>query len=285
MVEGLRKIVKSCPFLVTLSQMTANKFHVPAHAVQLGQNLSVRKNVFVLSEGENEIQFGKTAIVRNNRFYIKGKKNRIRFGDKVQIYGMEGKASIHIDGNRNTILVDDEAVLRFVHFFIWGNDNLIHIGRDASITFTEVHIEQDHNKCILAERNTTHGRESKWVQFELDEGTAIEIGADCMISNDVVFRTSDSHSMLDEKKQRINPGKDITVGEHCWFGMRSLILKGSVIPNHTVIGAASVCTRPFAQSNTAIAGNPAAVVKCHIDWDRKFIVSGENHDEATQQYQ
>lgn len=187
------------------------------------------------------------------------------------MYGTTNQQSIHIEGSRNRIIVEDGSTLRFVNLFIWGNDNCIRIGKDCSVTLTGIHMEQSKNSCIIAAGNTMHGRDYKMVQFELDEGTRIFVDEDCMISNDVVFRSSDSHSIVDENGNRTNHAKNITVGKHCWIGMRSMIMKGVCVPDHSVIAAGSIVTKSTDQSHTIIAGTPGKIVKCDIDWDRKFV--------------
>ena len=92
-----------------------------------------------------------------------------------------------------------------------------------------------------------------------------------MISNDVVFRSSDSHSVLNENGQRTNFAKNIKIGKHCWIGMRSMIMKGVSLSDNCIVGAGSILTKSFSESNVVIAGLPAKIVKQKVNWDRKFI--------------
>jgi len=116
-----------------------------------------------------------------------------------------------------------------------------------------------------------HGRAYRYVQFALDEGTTIKIGEDCMISKDVHFRSSDSHSIVDMDGKRLNQGENIEVGNHCWFGLKSIILKGTEIADNSIIAAGTVCVKKFSERNVIIAGNPGHIVKKDVNWERKFI--------------
>ena len=83
--------------------------------------------------------------------------------------------------------------------------------------------------------------------------------------------SNDSHSIVDGEGNRTNHAKNITVGKHCWIGMRSMIMKGVSVPDHSVIAAGSIVTKTISEPNVVIAGVPARAVKYGIDWDRKFV--------------
>ena len=60
---------------------------------------------------------------------------------------------------------------------------------------------------------------------------------------------------LDKVKKR-----PITIGEGCFIGANSFILKGTTLGNNVVVGAGSVVSGTF-PDNVIIAGNPAKIVK------------------------
>ena len=53
-----------------------------------------------------------------------------------------------------------------------------------------------------------------------------------------------------------------------WCGREVRILKNASIGNDSIIGASSVVTKNFADSNIAIGGNPAKIIKRNITWSR-----------------
>jgi len=84
------------------------------------------------------------------------------------------------------------------------------------------------------------------------------IGKGTWIAPNVGIITCD-HDFNDLNKHSI--GADVIIGENCWIGMNSVILKGVVLGNKTIVGAGSVVTKSFPEGNCVIAGNPAKILK------------------------
>ncbi len=101
---------------------------------------------------------------------------------------------------------------------------------------------------------------------------SITIGEDCMLSSNIVFRATDGHAIVELKDNKlINRSKPIIIGNHVWLGADVVIMKGTKILNNSVIGTKSLVTKSFTEGNVVIAGNPAAIVKRYVNWDRKYI--------------
>ena len=234
----------------------------------------IRKNHIRLSEN-CILQCGKNCNVQNNGIYIQGDSNHIEIGNNVEFLGDEKTASILISGNNNSLIIEDDCKFLNVQFFVQGDNNKIHIHKNCSVVYTDFHIESDcvkkQNTIEIFDGTTIHGRSEKKVEIFLDEGTNVVIGSDCMLSNNILIRTTDSHSILDKNGVRINFAKDVEIGNHCWIGANATILKGVNISDKNVVAAGCVCTKSFEKSNTIIAGCPARVVKEEIDWCRKQL--------------
>lgn len=90
-------------------------------------------------------------------------------------------------------------------------------------------------------------------------GNFTRVGANCkIIDNDfhpveLEFR----HKGLNEEYTRKAP---IVIGDDCFIGMNSIILKGTILGDNVVVGAGSVVHGTF-PDNCIIAGNPAKIVK------------------------
>lgn len=105
-----------------------------------------------------------------------------------------------------------------------------------------------------------------------DGPRVISIGENCMLSTGISFRPSDGHAIFDLETGRVlNHAKPIAVGDNVWVGANVTFLKGSRIPNNTIVGTQSLVTRQFAEENTAVAGNPAQVVRSGVGWDRQHV--------------
>jgi acetyltransferase-like isoleucine patch superfamily enzyme len=90
-------------------------------------------------------------------------------------------------------------------------------------------------------------------------GKNATIGANCKIVD------NDFHPLCPEKR-RMNLNKEYTkrapvkIGDNCFIGMNSIILKGTTIGDNVVVGAGSVVSGQF-PDNCIIAGNPAKIIK------------------------
>lgn len=93
-----------------------------------------------------------------------------------------------------------------------------------------------------------------------------------MFSYGIEMRTGDSHSIINvTSKKRINHAASVIVGDHVWVGAHSLILKGVVILNNSVVASGSIVTKKYSISGIIIGGNPAKIIKQGINWLRNRI--------------
>jgi acetyltransferase-like isoleucine patch superfamily enzyme len=126
----------------------------------------------------------------------------------------------------------------------------------------------DHCKLIIGSNQLINGL----VQINMHEPSEIIIGSDCLWANTTLW-TSDMHSIIDTSTgSRINRAKSILIGNKVWLGYNSLILKGSVIPDGSIIGAHAVVTSSTKiLANSLVAGNPAKVLRNNVTWDVNLV--------------
>ena len=90
-------------------------------------------------------------------------------------------------------------------------------------------------------------------------GRNSDIGSGCkIIDNDfhpLPYSQRYPKELLDKVKKR-----PIVIGEGCFIGANSIILKGTTLGRNVVVGAGSVVCGTF-PDNVIIAGNPARIVK------------------------
>lgn len=91
----------------------------------------------------------------------------------------------------------------------------------------------------------------------------IEIGDDVAISENVVIRDSDNHTIIGSEKNKTMP---IKIGNKVWIGMNCIILKGVTIGDGCIVAAGSVVNKSF-PPNCLIGGVPAKIIKEHIKWE------------------
>jgi len=152
-------------------------------------------------------------------------------------------------------------------FHFESNGNMIEIGSNVRLFHVELIGRSLGNNRITIGNNTTTGS----CQIEASEGSSVYIGEDCMFSHDIKIWAAAHHSILNTEGKRINPAKSIIIGNHCWIGHSSFILKGSVVPNGSIVGANSLYTSNFTDTNCIYAGSPAKKIKDNISWQRDLI--------------
>lgn len=95
----------------------------------------------------------------------------------------------------------------------------------------------------------------------------ISFGNDCLLSWDILIMDTDEHPIINQDGIRTNPDKPILVGNHVWIGCKCTLLKGTEIPNNTVVAAGTLLTSAFSGENQVIGGNPPAVLKSDVRWE------------------
>lgn len=187
-------------------------------------------------------------------------------GNNFQCKGCLIKSSINIYGNKNQIIIDHGVRLINVNIVIIGNNNKLIISQNSRINEKgRIRIEDTNNQLKIGKNVDIQS-----IYFSLaDKNTSITIGDNCLFSSDIVFRTSDSHSIIDcESKKRINLGDSITIGNHVWLSNGVNILKGVSVGDNSIIGTKSIVTKNI-PSNSIAVGIPAKVTRQNVTWCKK----------------
>lgn len=200
----------------------------------------------------------------NNIFKIRGKKN------KITKNGSWCSAKIYIIGNNNSIIFKKGSYVSNIPIHIYGNNNYIEIGENVKIfnrhSFGDILCEGNNIRITIGNNTSI---QSAHINAQ-ENNSQIIIGDNCMISESVIIRTSDSHPIYDINTQlRINPPKDVRIGNHVWIAAQVCILKGSVLEENSIIGVGSIVTHRIS-ANTIAAGVPAKTIKENINWNNNF---------------
>lgn len=173
-----------------------------------------------------------------------------------------------MEGDEN--LVQSSANCLNVKVIIHGNNNKLIVEKGVTLSSGSIIIgvmDCPVNDCnVYIGKNTTS---NGFVILLLEPASSVNIGEDCMFSNDIMIYCSDTHSILDSNNKIANIGKFIKIGNHVWCGQGVKICKNVEIKENSVIGWGSIVTKSFDKSNVVIAGNPARIVKENINWDRR----------------
>ena len=66
----------------------------------------------------------------------------------------------------------------------------------------------------------------------------------------------------------LNEDEEISIGNNVWIAARTMILKGSVIPDGSIVGAGSIVRKKFQQPHCLISGVPANISKEKVVWEK-----------------
>jgi acetyltransferase-like isoleucine patch superfamily enzyme len=189
-------------------------------------------------------------------------KNTFKMGKSTILF-----ARLQIKGMHNEMSFGSGCTMRKTTIQVRGNNNKIIFANNVKV-YENLKILIESNNCVVKiEKSTTIG--SAKIQLGEKE-TKVTIGADCMLSRDI--NTSDFHSMIDANLNvRINPAKDVKIGNHVWIGNGVYINKGAMLDDDTIVAAKSVVPGKNFEKNSLIGGVPAKIIKSGINWDRKII--------------
>lgn len=162
----------------------------------------------------------------------------------------------------------------------------VRIDRTARVSWRELNVVRGGGLSIVAESvaegaivlqragaQVTIGSRTSFGASLIDCAEQIEIGDDVLISWQCTITDHDSHALRWSERQNdvrnLHLGtKDWTgvasspvkIGDKCWIGMKSLILKGVEIGEGAIVAAGSVVTKSV-PAWTIVGGNPARLIR------------------------
>lgn len=208
----------------------------------------------------------KYGVILSSLYRLFGRnKYSIPNGNEVTYSGVFMKnCSICIRGVGNKIIIEPGLTRLYdTHIAIFASNAKIYIGTDCNFHGVSLYIE-DGGEINIGKHVTISGN----TNIAVIEKRSVAIGNDCLFSANIQIRVGDSHSILDSQTgKRINPSKDVLIGNHVWVGNSVNILKGSIIADNSIIGTSSVVTGKSFPTNCIIGGIPAKVLKEGVTWD------------------
>lgn len=174
------------------------------------------------------------------------------------------KISRKIKGKNNVVAIGSRLRCGELRIIIHGDDNRVEVGHDCDFAgVNTIFMSGDNNSIKIGDGVSTDGD----VHFILAEGTSISVGDDCMFAKHTNIRTSDQHSIFDNKGQRTNLPQDVRIGCHVWVGASCLIMKGAQIGDGAVVGIQSMVCKDV-PPRSVVAGRPARLIREDITWTR-----------------
>ena len=218
------------------------------------------------SSKTNKLKVEKKLKCKKVSIKVIGNNNSIHLGYNFSGY----KSRINVTGSNNKIVIGDgfnnsgKVVVSII-----GNNNKVLLGKNITvISGLNIYNHENGKNC-----NIIIGDNSSFYKTEIhnyDYDSSVKIGNDCMFSYDTVIYNTDGHAIVQNGKI-INKATELVIGDHVWVGWGCTILKNSYVSNNCICGRAALVCGKFSESNCAIAGVPAKIIKRNVNWSRKSV--------------
>ncbi len=176
------------------------------------------------------------------------------------------KGTIVLRGNGNTLTIGRIASSGGYVDLSLGTNCRVTIGDDCTLGSLVIHAAR--GACVSIGSRTIFNGTTRLLAHE--KGT-IAIGSGCLFASQIDVTLSDMHSIVDVASgKRLNPARDVTIGDNVWLGQRAMVLKGSHIEAGSIVGAAALVSG-HVPANSAVAGVPAKVIRSGVTWRHELL--------------
>ncbi len=224
------------------------------------------------------VNFGKVEsnIRVNNKDIFYSKKIHCAKESSVNIKSKLSKQyDINVTGKNNLFETDDNFIVDDMHISIKGNNNTVKIGENGFVAESlEIYNTQNcQNGSIQIAKDVAFAKSTICLY---DNNSFIKIGEDCIFAINTTIHAADGHAVYEEEKL-CNKAIGTEIGNHCWFGFNSSILKNSSIGNNCIVAAGAMVSGKFEENNCVLGGLPAKIIKRNVNWTRKTVNEIENN--------
>lgn len=171
-------------------------------------------------------------------------------------------------GHKTNSIILHGGILRRCRIIVNGTNSTVTIGKGCIINSTDIILYGDNAHCIIGENVTFNSFKSAGTGINVGSNTTLKIGDKSLFSNSIGMYTTDFHKIFDSSGKQVNNDADIIIGKHVWVGMRSLILKGSKIPDGCVVGAGAIISGEIKEENSVCVRNSSNIIRRKIWWEK-----------------
>lgn len=190
-------------------------------------------------------------IFKTNQITIKGKsKIRIKKGSKVEMVDKHSKLILGFGDSTTASFLHSGVNLNLMKNSCLKIFGKVLIGLNSAITV------EDGAKLEIG-AGTYMGAKT-----HIRVGKHIKIGNNVAIAWNVTIMDSDFHDFFVNGENQ-NIAKNVIIEDNVWVGNNAIILKGVTIGTNAIVGAGSVVAKNV-PPNTAVAGNPAKIIKENV---------------------
>lgn len=175
---------------------------------------------------------------------------------------------VNFTGSGNRLIVAAGARIAHLNIQFDCDNALVEIGSHKGVGPLRLYARMGEDAVVKFGDNVST---TEKLSITAAEGSKITFGTNVMIAAQVEIRCDDAHPIFDvESGKRVNPAKDIVIGNHVWIAKRATIMGGVTVNDGSVIGLGSIVTKDV-PNNCIVAGVPARVVRKNIAWERPHL--------------
>lgn len=146
-----------------------------------------------------------------------------------------------------------------------GSNSIVFIGKNDGENEHSFDIQIcGDNFCYIGD-DTIFNIKTRPARIMCTYGASIFIGNECLIEDRCRIKTSDGHPIYgSDSKKLINKADNIYIGDHCWIGVESFILKGTEIGSGGIINTKALISKGKIPSNSLSEKIPAEVTQRNV---------------------
>lgn len=208
----------------------------------------------------------------NQEILINSKNNYVYIDNQVTIYDENVKkisplkgVMIIFEGTNNFVSLSSDIQAKSLTICLNSN-SCVKIGKKCTFGNAQISNLLHFGGCCYIGNNFFA---NETLRINLYGNNNLSIGDFCLFADDIEILCSDGHAIFDSNGNLLNKNENIFIGDHCWLGRNIKILKGSYIPNNTIVASCSLVNKKFTEEKCIIGGCPAKILEKNRIWNIK----------------
>jgi acetyltransferase-like isoleucine patch superfamily enzyme len=145
---------------------------------------------------------------------------------------------------RNHTVINIEGFVQFTGRTNLGCGSLLNVKKNA--------------KVFLGDKVSISANSKIYCEESISFGNQINVSWECQI-----FDTDFHYMQSLDNGSLFARTRPVTIGSYCWIANRVNVMKGTVLPDHTIVASNSLCNKDYSNISeySVVGGSPAKLLK------------------------